>query len=291
MSRFLTIASLLLCLLNHGTDVATAWDDRDFFRSCPRIQCSKDGPEIRFPLRLESTNSSPSCGVTAYMKLTCSGQDTILQHPFLGPSKVTALDYKTSIMRMIPLVEQRFSECPIQKLISLAAQAHVEDYCYFPGSLVDCSREFTPSGSADWWYENEVFCGNCTYFPGNPDPADSIAGPIPCLSKPGRSTYLVHKFLQMSLLPMDCKVLTNTVVPIPLSLQPFDKTLQTFKQAAEAMISSSEITISWGEEYMFPTRISYFCSNCENRGQPCAFSSQRNQPFCMKKGTLSFLID
>ena len=106
---------------------------------------------------------------------------------------------------------------------------------------------------------------------------------FPCLSKPGRFTYLVRNFLRMSLLPVYCKVLTNTVVPIPLSLQPFDMTLKTFKQAAEAMISSSEITISWVEEYMSPTRISYFCTNCENRGQPCAFSSQRNQPFCMKK--------
>lgn len=305
MSRFLTIASLLLCLLNHGTDIATAWDDRDFFSSCPPIRCSKDGPEIRFPLRLESSNSSPSCGATPYMNLTCSGQDTILQHPFLGPSKVTALDYINSRMGIIPLVEQRFSECPIQKLISLPDQAHAEDYsgflyCRFSGRLVDCSREVRPCGSsASALFGADGVCGSVSYYGEDPDAAESIAGPFPCLSEPGRFTYLVNNFLQVSLLPLDCKVLSNTVVPIPFSLQPFNWnwTLNTFKQAAEAVISSSEIRISWEDGDPNPkTSITDFCTDCENQGQPCAFSSQRNQPFCVprpqsNKGTVSFLTD
>ena len=300
MSRFLAIASLLLCLLNHGTDIATAWDDQDFFSSCPPIRCSKDGPEIRFPLRLQSTNSSPSCGATPYMNLTCSGQDTILQHPFLVPSKVTALDYTNSLMRIIPLVEQQFSECPIKKIINLPAQDHALDYppcfltCRFPGRLVDCSREFTLSGSA--LYGRDGVCGSrnsSLYYYAGGDAADSIAGPFPCLSKPGRFTYLVNNFLQMFLLPLDCKVLSNKVVPVPFSfLQPYNGTLNTFKQTAEAMISSSEITISWAN----CDSTMGFCRDCENQGQPCAFSFQRNQTFCVprphsNKGTLSSPID
>jgi len=302
MSRFLAIASLLLCLLNHGTDIATAWDDRDFFSYCPPIRCSKDGPEIRFPLRLQSTNSSPSCGATPYMNLTCSGQDTILQHPFLGPSKVTALDYNNSLMTIIPLLEQQFSECPIQKIIDLPAQDHALDYppcflhCRFPGRLVDCSREFTLSGSASALYGGAGVCGSGShsYFSyEDPDAADSITGPFLCLSKPGRFTYLVNDFLQMFLLPLDCKVLPNKVVPMPFSfLQPYNGTLITFKQTAEAMISSSEITISWAH----CDSIMGFCRYCENQGQPCAFSFQRNQTFCMprphsNKGTLSSPIE
>lgn len=266
MSRFLTTASLLLCLLNHGTDMATAWDDRDFFSSCPPIRCSKDGPEIRFPLWLKSANSSRLCGVgaTACVNLSCSGQDTILRHPFLGPSRVTALDYHNSLMRITPtttsLVDQQFSECPIlQKLKSLPA--HVEDSsCYLssqPGKLVVCSREFIHEHATDY-----------------------IAGPIPCLSNPGHFTYLVHASLLLSLLPLDCKALSNTVVPIPLLMSYED----TFKQRAEAIIGFSEITTSWSELSNF----TYFCKACESRGRRCAFSSQRHEPFCMpNRGIIS----
>ncbi|KAJ1282989.1 hypothetical protein BS78_03G093400 [Paspalum vaginatum] len=154
MSRLLTTAPIVLCLLSHGTDIVAAdsWDDRDFFSVCPPSRCSKDGPDIRFPLRLESGNSSPSCGATACTKLACSGQDTILRHPFLGPMKVITLDYKHALMKLIP-----FSECPIQKLISRPANIEDDNWClplYESGS--DCeSRGRRCAFSSQ---RNQTFC-------------------------------------------------------------------------------------------------------------------------------------
>lgn len=119
MSIFLFVAALMVSLLGHGTGMDTAsigWDDQNFFRYCPASRCSKDGPEIRFPLRLETSSSPSSCGATC-AKLACSGQDTILFHPLLGPCKVTAIDYSRASLNIIPLVDS-LSSCPLQKLIS-----------------------------------------------------------------------------------------------------------------------------------------------------------------------------
>uniref|UniRef100_A0A453DPX3 non-specific serine/threonine protein kinase n=1 Tax=Aegilops tauschii subsp. strangulata TaxID=200361 RepID=A0A453DPX3_AEGTS len=114
MSKFL-VAAVLLSLINHGADLATAWDDKDFFRYCPASKCSKHGPEIRFPFRLKSSNTS--CSMTPCMELACSDQDTILVHPSLGRCKVTAIDYPNRHMYITPLVFYS-SPCPLKKLFS-----------------------------------------------------------------------------------------------------------------------------------------------------------------------------
>ncbi|CAL4951042.1 unnamed protein product [Urochloa decumbens] len=296
MSRSLTTASLMLCLLiSHGTNIATAWDDQDFFRYCPPTRCSKDEPEIRFPLRLESSNSSPSCGAATCTKLACSGEDTILRHPFLGPSKVIDLDYNNSMMKIVPLLEQQFSECPIQ---NLTLPADLDDKCslniYEAGRLIGCTTEFTPSGILQYggscthtnYYQYYSYY-NDTYFVSSAESAaDLIAGPIPCLSNPGRFTYLVHACLLMSFLPLDCKVLSNTLVPVFL-ISSEDEDTHTFKKRAETIIGFSDhITTSWSQWLWtsgFGTRgsITDFCNHCESRGQPCAFSSRKGKPFCM----------
>jgi len=79
MTEFLVIA-LLLCLLIDGVYKATGWDDADFFSNCPPSRCSEHGPEIRYPFKLESSNTSSLCGAPC-MKLACYGDDTILVFP------------------------------------------------------------------------------------------------------------------------------------------------------------------------------------------------------------------
>ncbi|RCV24374.1 hypothetical protein SETIT_5G079800v2 [Setaria italica] len=281
MNRSILLA-VLLCLLNHGADTATAWDDKDFFSYCPPQTCG-DGPEIRFPLWFESSNAS--CRGAVSTKLVCSGNsDTILLHPFLGASKVTAVDYKNAAMKIIPLIG--YSACPIQELTEPAhsSACPIEElidanvfeggcdlYDYNPARLVDCSREFTPS---DVQLSNFFDSGGA---------ADNIAGPIPCLSSnPGRFTYLVHADLPMALLPSDCKLVSTREVHIPnVNMSPSPV---TFKEKVEAILGPSEMTITWreGPRESKPT---LNCTDCEESGHRCAFSSQRNQTFCMPKGS------
>lgn len=255
------VTALLLSLLNHGTGMATMWDDKDFFKYCPPSRCSKQGPEIRYPYRLESSNTSSTCGAPC-MNLACSGQDTILARPDLGPCKVTAIDYKRAVLKIVPLVNS-LSPCPLQKLFSTSPPIDVEGPCASfendPVSIVRCAREFTP---------NSTVQGNA---------ADRIVGPISCLSNASHFSYLVHAYMSMSVLPLYCEGVSNGVIRIPSS---YDGS--TFKERAERILNFAETTISWtGNTY---NSIPDNCTRCERAGRLCAFSSQSNQTFCMRHG-------
>nr|AAM09949.1 receptor kinase LRK45 [Avena sativa] len=237
MSKLLAIAILLLPLIDHGIDLATAWDDKDFFKYCPPSRCSQHGPEIRFPFCLESINtSSCGCGSRSIRKLACSGQDTILLHPVLGPYNVSAIDYRHSSMKLIPLVDPcmvlqkklinfRSSPCPQIDDINDNLLVHF----YRSTSLVCCSGEFTPSA------------------------ADRIAGPISCLSNATHFLYFAAGYEDMSLLPLDCKVVPVSDglygrIPTYILDDPIVgryQQSQLFKESAEIILSSAEMTVYW----------------------------------------------
>ncbi|XP_037411289.1 rust resistance kinase Lr10-like [Triticum dicoccoides] len=263
-SIFLVAAVLVVSVLGHSTGMPIAspgWDDQDFFRYCPPSRCSKDGPEVRFPLQLETSSSSSPCGATC-AKLACSGQDVILLHPLLGPCKVTAIDYSRATLIIIPLVHS-LSPCPLQKLIStnLPDDAYLRCPLYqaTPGKIVQCSREFTPSSTTQ--VDDDYIIKKA---------ADYIVGPISCFSNQSQFVYLVIARLYMYALPLDCKAISNVLIPMGLT----DTYGSTFKQMSERIISFAEITVSWDG---IPSN----CRKCERDGQSCAFSSQRNQTFCI----------
>jgi len=113
LRKFL-LAVLLLLLLNCASYAATSWEDDEFLKTCSSHRCHKHGPEIRFPFRLPS--HPLSCGAPG-MQLSCSGHDTILDHPVLGSCKVTAIYYRHRVMNII-LPADSSSHCPLQKLVT-----------------------------------------------------------------------------------------------------------------------------------------------------------------------------
>ncbi|CAD6231176.1 unnamed protein product [Miscanthus lutarioriparius] len=174
-----------------------AWADADFFSNCPPSRCSKHGPEIRYPFRLESSNTSSLCGAPC-MKLGCSGDDTILVLPAaVIQYKVTAIDYKSGTLTIAPRVEDSSSSCK-QKLMSASLPRSIikcEDLdscsllCLLEyATIVSCLREFTPSNLA----------------------ANYIFGPISCLGSASHFSYLVDGSASMSMLPLDCKVVPDS---------------------------------------------------------------------------------
>ncbi|KAF0899021.1 hypothetical protein E2562_012712 [Oryza meyeriana var. granulata] len=56
----LLLVSSLLLGGAHLQLQATAWEDKDFFSYCPPSRCSEHGPEIRYPFRLNSSNTPSS---------------------------------------------------------------------------------------------------------------------------------------------------------------------------------------------------------------------------------------
>lgn len=264
MTSLFATAVLLSLLLKDGTNIATAWEDEDFFIYCPPSRCHEHGPEIRFPFRLKSSNTS--CGIPSMFVLSCSAdEDTILDNPYLGPYKVTSIDYKRQVIRITPLVDF-LSPCPLQKIrsVSFASPENLGGYYYDQGSIVSCLREFTPSIRAD-----------------------HVAGPIPCLSNTTHFSYLVDVRVSMSVLGLDCKVISDGCIPIPTTLSFIDGNSvldhSTFKGRAERILSLTETMVT----YVYDR--DYSCRQCEEHGKRCAFNSKRNVTFCIRNpnGTIS----
>uniref|UniRef100_A0A0D3EIZ0 Protein kinase domain-containing protein n=1 Tax=Oryza barthii TaxID=65489 RepID=A0A0D3EIZ0_9ORYZ len=273
MRGFVAAALLVLSLLLNLHTAAAAWEDKDFFKSCPPSRCSEHGPEIRFPFQLESNNTTTpsSCGLPC-MKLSCSGQDTILDNKYyLGsPYKVTAIDYKHRILTVVPLADEdnsSSSPCPLLKSISFRPsngyydteyQNPCQTYYTYYAALVSCSKEFALAS-----------------VPGAATDNDYIPGPINCLSNQTHFSYLVADYAPMSLLPLDCEVISDGPIPIPI-FHYSGYAWKTFRESAERILNFSETMVRWGF---------HNCSQCEYQGQHCAFSSQRNQTFCMPRGS------
>jgi len=268
MTGFLVIA-LLLCLLKGGAYKAMAWDDADFFSNCPPSRCSKHGPEIRYPFRLESSNTSSLCAAPC-LKLGCYGDDTILVLPTaVTQYKVTAIDYRDGTLMLAPRVDGSSSSCK-QKLMSVSLPRNIfkcedSDPCSLIcnlgyATIVSCLREFTPSNLA----------------------ANFIFGPIPCLSSTSQFSYLVDGNAPMSVLPLDCKVVpdSNFLVSTPTGRS-------MFKERAETILDFSGSTMSAWYSYRNDDGdgIIRNCTMCERGGRRCGFSPDRNQTFCMNHGS------
>ena len=302
MRGFLAAALLVLSLLLNLHTAASAWEDKDFFSYCPPSRCSEHGPESRFPFKLESNNNTTpsSCGVPC-MKLSCSGQDTILHNKYLGrPYKLTAIDYKHALLTAVPLADEDNysspSPCPLLKSISIRPNLMTGyGYC-------NLGRYQNPCQTYDTYYAALVSCSTEFALASVPGPAtdnDYIAGPISCLSNQTHFSYLVAYHVTMSLLPLDCEVISDGPIPIPafyysgyipsmftpsadrILAYPSGYVLSTFRESAERILNSSETMIWW---YFYE----YDCMHCEQQGRRCAFSSQRNQTFCMGQGITSY---
>ncbi|XP_044399103.1 rust resistance kinase Lr10-like [Triticum aestivum] len=293
MSIFL-VAALVACLVSHGTGTATAsaaWEDQDFFRNCPPSRCTKEGPEIRFPLQLldssnTSSSSSSSCGAATCVKLACSGQDTIMLHPLLGPCRVTAVNYTGASLSITPLT----SACTmIQKLVSTSSPpaihtipqhsitADTDHSCALhysgAGKLVGCSREFTPSGITQY----PVYDDRGAFY-ASASAAAAIAGPISCLGNETRFPYLVATDAFMYDLPLDCKVISDTNIPI-FGIGYYGSASKHGLE--EGTLRYYDIAADWSEQE--PSSVASQCQKCELNGQRCAFSSRRNETFCLSQ--------
>uniref|UniRef100_I1NJQ5 non-specific serine/threonine protein kinase n=1 Tax=Oryza glaberrima TaxID=4538 RepID=I1NJQ5_ORYGL len=252
-TNLLITVLLLLAPLKYKSDVATASDDEDFFKTCSSHRCSKHGPEIRYPFRLST--QPPSCGAPG-MQLSCSGQDTILDHPVLGSCKVTMIYYRHVIMNAIPLVDSS-PHCLLHKFISVNQSTAVyRPHTLKAASLVGCSRDSIDTNQYN-----------------------SIVGPTSCLSLANNASqfwYLAYPYTYMSILPLGCTIVSKDI-PMPYS---YDKNgpnfdISIFTETAKRVISTGETVFTW-----YSSNVTSICQQCEHEGRRCGFSSQRDQAFC-----------
>ncbi|KAF2948093.1 hypothetical protein DAI22_01g011700 [Oryza sativa Japonica Group] len=88
----------------------------------------------------------------------------------------------------------------------------------------------------------------------------------------------------MSFLPLDCEAVSGNLIALPRgnTYSPLVDS-STLKDVAERIFSFNETPISWISVMSSPDQIDLAtdCRDCETQGRRCAFSSQRNQTFCM----------
>uniref|UniRef100_A0A0D9Y2H3 Protein kinase domain-containing protein n=1 Tax=Oryza glumipatula TaxID=40148 RepID=A0A0D9Y2H3_9ORYZ len=109
-------------------------------------------------------------------------------------------------------------------------------------------------------------------------PSTHIAGPISCLSTNStRFSYLVAYDVPTFLIPIQCEVVSNGPIPIPYFYS--GHASPTFRQSAERILNFADTTAYWRSS---ANPAAYNCSQCEQQGRRCAYSSQRNQTFCMR---------
>ncbi|TVT98610.1 hypothetical protein EJB05_56045, partial [Eragrostis curvula] len=251
--KFLLVGQLL-SLLASASYSATSREEEDFFKTCSSHRCSKHGPDIRFPFRLSSHPTS--CGAPG-MLLSCSGHDTILDHPVLGACKVTEIYYRYGVINAIPLADSS-SQCPLRKLVSTNQSTGVYKPVALEDSvLVGCQRDFVAANQ-------------------------DVVGPSSCLSLSNNASqfwYLVTPETDMSTLPVGCVVVASGI-PIPYSYDKngrrdhtpfFGKSIQN-NQFWETTLNRSI------------NNITSVCQKCEQDGQHCGFSSYRGQAFCQRHG-------
>ncbi|VAH72161.1 unnamed protein product [Triticum turgidum subsp. durum] len=264
MYQVLAIA-LIFPVLTYKISMATASGDGQFFHDCPPSRCSDGNIETRFPFRLAT--SLPSCGAPG-MELSCSKEaDTILLHPILGLCKVTAIDYSGGTLNVIPL-EESWTRCPLQKISTTNLSTSVYRLLTpQTGTLVRCSREFKPDKKARV----------------TPGTRDSVVGPISCLSNTSQLMYLMDSGESMSLLPLDCTVVLNGIwLPTLVDPSGYDCRYSVLFNIKAKRIP---ITLFWSVP-----NITNICQDCEQKGHPCGFSSQRRQAFCKHQGSRAKVI-
>ena len=187
---------------------------------------------------------SPSCGASG-IQLSCSGDDTILDHHVLGSCKVTAIYYRHRVINVIPLVEAS-TQCPFQKLIStnLATDVYKQPQSSQVTTLVRCSRAFVPA-----------------------DPY-SIAGPAPCLSNNARQFWYLAKFsAYISDLPRDCIAMSKGI-PIPFTYDKYGPNSDFLNEKANGVMNFGETTFTWHLNNITGT-----CQRCEQEDHHCGFSA------------------
>ncbi|KAK2981992.1 hypothetical protein RJ640_007584 [Escallonia rubra] len=176
------LLKIVLLLLSAYSPPRSSGDNggESFFETCPPTKCSKRGPTIRYPLRL---NTQPSfCGREG-SELSCSANGSTLFHlPFSGSYLVDSINYYS---RRISL-EVQDGNCPLQSLLSMNRTDSILEYLSTNLLVVNCTR----GGGA----------------------IDGMAGPIDCLQNDKDWVYVTDASATMDKLPSNCSISGNGAI-------------------------------------------------------------------------------
>ncbi|XP_078176569.1 rust resistance kinase Lr10-like isoform X2 [Carex rostrata] len=239
-------------------------------KDCRPLRCSKHGPIVRYPFRLDS--HAPHCGHDTLV-LSCSGGSTVLSLPYSGDYNVTSIDYKNS---MLAITRHSWTlNCSWSQI----AEPNVTGSLFFSPSSVDLS-----------WF-------NCSDMLTSFSEEEYLAGPILCLGSQGHFIYVALAETYSEVIPSTCfKTINSTFftgpkVPVYLDTSTnnghyYPSSLSEFQHMIGDFAARPVIALYWHDEMIN-------CSMCEKkRWHRCEFDIETKKSFCrgISVGAISLLL-
>lgn len=253
MSRHSTIVCVFFLLLFVSLKIEAS---SEFCRPEP-VKCNENGPEIRFPFRLNTQHAS--CGLPGY-ELSCSNNNnTVLHLPNGGQFHVKDISY---LDRIITITDAHQTTCPLQTLISLSLTTskfpfseHSRYYSQiWSMAILNCTENITGSGTTS-----------------------KVVGPIECISDNNHLVFVTDPYLYLDELPpnSNCRVSQMTDIFLP-PYEPFD-----FNRSVTPFLQTGKMMVRWEDAVGG-------CYHCEKSGHFCAFNFTSHSTLCIKnKGNVN----
>uniref|UniRef100_K3XG69 Protein kinase domain-containing protein n=1 Tax=Setaria italica TaxID=4555 RepID=K3XG69_SETIT len=240
MSGFLVIA-FLLWLHRDGVYTTTASADEDLSNYSPPSQCR------------------------------CSGQDTIFVHPILAPYKVTAIDYRSATLTIIPHLN--YSPCPLDCQLHFTQSKNDGDYIVGPVSCLSNTTHLLYLVYAD---------ADMSIFPLDCKAVSDARIPIPVADIMPYTTFKEQVEMILSGATMTVSWSNHEHHPeFAFSGTQCGRQGQLCEFAGRTIFGSPMFV----GQCNYEPGIAYNCTQCERQGQHCVFNSQMNQTFCMPHGS------
>ncbi|KAF3319909.1 RING-H2 finger protein ATL21C [Carex littledalei] len=242
-------------LISYYTSTIRVHGKQTYLKDCRPFRCSKHGPIVRFPFRLDI--HPPHCGYYTLV-LSCSGGNTVLSLPFSGDYNVTSIDYKKSMLAIT-----RYSwtpNCPWSQI----TEPNVTGSLFIPPSPVYLS----------WLDCSDVLTSFTEY---------EYLAPISCLGSEGHFIYVAWASTSPRSLPSTCikirdsTFFTGPKIP-PDEFEYIPSSRSEFQHVITDFAARSVVALYWHNDLIN-------CSMCEKKlWHRCEFNF-KTKSFC--RGDLS----
>ncbi|XP_078159325.1 rust resistance kinase Lr10-like [Carex rostrata] len=245
----LTHIVAIALLISYYTPTILVLGKQTFLKDCPAIRCSKHGPIVRYPFRLDT--HAPHCGYDTLV-LSCSGDNTVLRLPFSGDYNVTSIDYK---MLMLGITTYSWTpNCPWSQIVKPNVASSLFTYYSAELSWLDCPDVLT------------------TY---------NVAGPMSCLGSKGHFIYFAWPYTDDTALPPTCTKIGNSTLLIGPKgsdgIQGLGEIPSSeFQHVINDFAARPVLALYWQDEFIN-------CSMCEKKWwHRCEFDLETKRSVCQE---------
>ncbi|XP_078150034.1 rust resistance kinase Lr10-like isoform X2 [Carex rostrata] len=239
-------------LISYCTSTILVLGKQSYLKDCHPSRCSKHGPIVRFPFRLDT--HAPHCGYDTLI-LSCSGGNTILRLPSSDNYNVTSIDYKNLILGITTY------SWTLNCSWSQIDKPNVTGSLFIPPIPVGLSLL------------------NCSDVPTSFSEEEYLAGPVTCHGSEGRFIYLAWAHTDTTVLPYTCTMIRNSILfPGPKESHRdwgyHPSTSSEFRHVIRDFAAKPVIALYWND-----TLIN--CSMCEKKWwHHCEYNLKTKRSFC-----------